>query len=53
MKQLTIKGEKVLNIPNLLSMYRLLVFPVILYMALTGKEEIFTILLCISLKRHT
>ncbi|PRY98847.1 CDP-diacylglycerol--glycerol-3-phosphate 3-phosphatidyltransferase [Marinilabilia salmonicolor] len=49
MKQLTIKGEKVLNVPNLLSLYRLLVFPVILYMAITGKEETFVVLLCISL----
>ncbi|MGQ1891823.1 CDP-alcohol phosphatidyltransferase family protein [Thermophagus sp. OGC60D27] len=49
MKQLTINGEKVLNVPNLLSLYRLLVFPVILYMALSGREESFVILLCISL----
>ncbi|SFE80781.1 CDP-alcohol phosphatidyltransferase family protein [Thermophagus xiamenensis] len=49
MKQLTIKGEKVLNVPNLLSLYRLLVFPVILYMALTGRESTFVVLLCISL----
>ncbi|MDK2840738.1 MAG: hypothetical protein PWQ17_243 [Anaerophaga sp.] len=49
MKPLTIKGEKVLNVPNLLSLYRLLVFPVILFMALTGRENWFVILLCISL----
>ena len=49
MRQLTIKGEKVLNVPNLLSLYRLLVFPVILFMALTGRENWFVILLCISL----
>ncbi|MFW6202817.1 MAG: CDP-alcohol phosphatidyltransferase family protein [Marinilabilia sp.] len=49
MKQLTIKGEKVLNVPNALSLYRLLVFPVILFLALTGREEGFVILLCISL----
>lgn len=49
MKQLTIKGEKVLNIPNLLSLYRLLVFPLILFMAVTGREDWFVILLCISL----
>lgn len=49
MKQLTIKGEKVLNVPNLLSLYRLLVFPVILFMAVTGREDWFVVLLCISL----
>lgn len=49
MKNLRIKGEKVLNVPNLLSLYRLLVFPVILYMALTGAEKWFVILICISL----
>lgn len=49
MKKIYIKGEQVLNVPNLLSLYRLLVFPVILYMALTGREDWFVILICISL----
>jgi CDP-diacylglycerol--glycerol-3-phosphate 3-phosphatidyltransferase len=49
MKQLIVKGENVLNVPNLISLYRLLVFPVILFMALTGRESWFVILLCISL----
>jgi phosphatidylglycerophosphate synthase len=49
MKQLRVKGENVLNVPNLISLYRLLVFPVILFMALTGRESWFVILLCISL----
>jgi cardiolipin synthase len=49
MKQIIIKGEKVLNVPNLISLYRLLVFPVILFMALTNRESWFAILLCISL----
>ena len=49
MKKVIIKGESVLNVPNLISLYRLLVFPVILYMALTGKENTYVILLCISL----
>src|SRR5699024_2861334 len=49
MKKLYIKGENVLNVPNLISFYRLLVFPVILYMALTGREDWFVILLVISL----
>lgn len=49
MKNLRVNGENVLNVPNLLSLYRLLVFPVILYMALTGNEKWFVILICISL----
>ncbi len=49
MKQLIIKGENVLNIPNFISLYRLLAFPVILFMALTGREHWYVILLCISL----
>ncbi len=49
MKQILVKGENVLNVPNLISLYRLLVFPVILFMALTGRENWFVILLCISL----
>ncbi|WP_282036325.1 CDP-alcohol phosphatidyltransferase family protein [Saccharicrinis aurantiacus] len=49
MKQIIVKGENVLNVPNLISLYRLLVFPVILVMALTGEESIFVTLLCISL----
>ena len=49
MKQLIIRGENTLNIPNFISLYRLLAFPVILFMALTGRESWFVILLCISL----
>ena len=49
MKKITIKGESVLNVPNLISLYRLLVFPVILYLAITGQEQWYVILLCISL----
>ena len=49
MKNIIIKGESVLNVPNLISLYRLLIFPVILYMALTGKENAYVVLLCISL----
>ncbi len=49
MKNLTIKGEKVINLPNMISLYRLLAFPVILFMAVTGRENWFVILLCISL----
>ena len=49
MKIIIVKGENVLNVPNLISLYRLLVFPVIMLMALTGQENWFVILLCISL----
>lgn len=49
MKKIIIKGENVLNVPNMLSLYRLLIFPVILYMALTNRESTFVVLLCISL----
>lgn len=49
MKQIQVNGENVLNVPNLISLYRLLAFPVILFMALTGRESWFVILLCISL----
>jgi CDP-diacylglycerol--glycerol-3-phosphate 3-phosphatidyltransferase len=49
MKKVIIKGESVLNAPNLISLYRLLVFPVILFMALSGRQNWFVILLCISL----
>nr|MBD3622297.1 CDP-alcohol phosphatidyltransferase family protein [Sunxiuqinia sp.] len=49
MKQIQVNGENVLNVPNLISLYRLLVFPVILFMALTGRESWFVVLLCISL----
>jgi len=49
MKQIIVKGENVLNVPNFISLYRLLVFPVILFMALTNRENWFAILLCISL----
>ena len=49
MKKIIIKGENVLNVPNLISLYRLLVFPVILFMALTDRESWFVVLLSISL----
>ncbi len=47
--KIIVKGENILNLPNILSFYRLIVFPVILYLALTGHEKWFVILLCISL----
>ncbi|MCB0799914.1 MAG: CDP-alcohol phosphatidyltransferase family protein [Bacteroidales bacterium] len=49
MKQIMVRGENIVNVPNFVSLYRLLVFPVILYMAVTGRENWFVILLCISL----
>jgi cardiolipin synthase len=38
-----------LNIPNLLSLYRLFSFPFILYLALANQESWFVLLLCINL----
>ncbi|MEL6592486.1 MAG: CDP-alcohol phosphatidyltransferase family protein [Bacteroidota bacterium] len=38
-----------LNIPNILSLYRLFSFPIVLGVALTGYEEIFVVLLCVNL----
>lgn len=49
MKQIRVKGENIVNVPNLISLYRLLAFPVIFYFALTGQENWFVLLLCISL----
>lgn len=49
MKQIKVKGENIINIPNVISFYRLIVFPVILLMALTGNEKWFVVLLTISL----
>ena len=49
MKKIFVKGENIVNVPNFISLYRLLIFPVILYMAVTGQERWYVILLCISL----
>ena len=49
MAKIIVRGENVLNVPNALSLYRLLAFPVILYLALTNKESTYVIFLCISL----
>ncbi len=46
---LTYKGEKILNVPNAISFYRLIMFPVILTLALLGYELLFVILFCINL----
>ncbi len=42
-------SKKLINIPNLLSGYRLFMFPVILYFALTGRENLFVTFLVINL----
>lgn len=49
MKDLTVNGEKIVNVPNLLSLYRLLISPYILYLALTGQENLYAVFICISL----
>ncbi|MDD4225121.1 MAG: CDP-alcohol phosphatidyltransferase family protein [Mariniphaga sp.] len=47
--QIIVKGENIFNLPNAISFYRLLMFPVILVL-LWGKNEFwFVILLCINL----
>jgi cardiolipin synthase (CMP-forming) len=43
------RGKRLLTIPNVLSFYRLIVFPVILYFIIQGDERLFVILLIISL----
>ena len=43
------KGENILNVPNAISFYRLITFPLILVLALTGQEQWFVILICINL----
>jgi phosphatidylglycerophosphate synthase len=41
--------EKIFNVPNALSFYRILVFPLILIFLITGNERMFAIFLCINL----
>jgi len=43
------KDKFVLNIPNILSAYRLLTFPVILFFMYIGKQDLFVLFLCINL----
>lgn len=38
-----------LNIPNILSLYRIIIFPVIIYTLIMEYEQLFTWLICISL----
>ncbi len=42
-------SKKLINIPNTLSFYRLLTFPVILYLAIAGYEQAFAVLIIINL----
>lgn len=44
-----LKGENIINVPNALSFYRLIMFPVILFFALSGRESMFVVLLIINL----
>lgn len=47
--KLLFRGENILNVPNIISLYRLIIFPVILALALSNNEAWFVTLLCISL----
>jgi len=41
--------EKLITIPNILSFYRLITFPLVLYFLFSGNEKYFAIFLCINL----
>ncbi len=43
------ENTTIYNIPNLLSSYRILAFPIILWFALTGKQDLFAIFLVVNL----
>lgn len=47
--KIVVKGENILNVPNILSFYRLIMFPVVLVLALMENEKWFVILFCINL----
>ena len=49
MKHIHFRGENILNVPNAISLYRLAAFPLIMYLALTGREFWFVVFLCASL----
>jgi len=46
---MAIKKNNIYNLPNFLSLYRLLMFPYILYLGFSGQESLFAILLTINL----
>ena len=41
--------EKIVNIPNALSFYRIVVFPLMVFYVIAGNERLFAIFLCINL----
>lgn len=43
------KNEKLLTIPNVLSTYRLLSFPFLMWLCIQGQEQLFAVLLAINL----
>lgn len=43
------KNENIYNLPNLISLYRLAVFPLILWFAWSGHEQLFVVFICVSL----
>lgn len=43
------KKERLWNVPNMLSAYRILVFPVILWLIVNGERDLFFIMLCVNL----
>jgi len=43
------KNEKIYTIPNFLSLYRLLSFPFVMYLAVSGNEQLFAIFLIVNL----
>jgi len=43
------KGEDIFNVPNIISFYRLVTFPLILILGIFGYEQWFIVLLCINL----
>ncbi len=45
----TTQKEKIWNLPNAISLYRLLSFPFLLYLVFAGNESLFATLLCINL----
>jgi cardiolipin synthase (CMP-forming) len=47
--KLILKGENILNVPNVISLYRLLMCPVILVLALKDLQNWFIIFVCINL----
>lgn len=42
-------NREILTLPNLITLYRLLVFPLILYFAIAGKETLYAVFLVINL----